>query len=279
MDNTAYSVLMSVYRKEKGEYLRTAINSMLSQTVMPQQFVLVEDGPLTDELYEVIHDFEMKYPSLFTIVKNEKNLGLGLALQKGILACRNEMIARMDSDDIAHSDRIEKELQVFRNDSYVSICGSWIEEFAGEDIENKTGIRKVPGNDAEIKEYLRKRCPFNHMTVLYKKSDVLKAGNYQDYLYNEDYLLWIRMLEAGCRFANVEEVLVDVRTDPDMYQNRRGGDAYYQSEKGIQDILLKDGIIDKATYLMNIMKRFLLQKAMTPSMRAFVFRMFARSKN
>lgn len=274
---TKYSVLMSVYRNEEGRYLHDALDSMAQQTIAPSEIVLVEDGPLTEDLYQTIKAFEEEHPGLLNTVINDKNLGLGLALQKGILACSSEMIARMDSDDVSRKDRCEKQLLEFDKDPALSLCGGWIREFPEDNMDETTGIREVPENDAEIREYLKHRCPFNHMTVMFKKSEVLRAGNYQDYLYNEDYLLWIHMTLAGCRFHNLQEVLVDVRTSRDMYANRRGGDAYYQSEKGIQKKLLENHLITRSVYNRNVAERFVLQKMMTPGMRSFVFRHFARS--
>lgn len=278
MQMNKYSVLMSVYKKENANYLSQAINSMLNQTVKPTEIVLVEDGPLTDELYEVIDFFVRENPSVFKIVKNEQNLGLGLALAKGLLECSNELVARMDTDDIAKSDRIQKELAEFDEDSKLSLCGGYIREFEGEDIDYTVGIRTVPIEDTEIKTYIKSRCPFNHMTVMFKKSEVLKAGNYQHLLYNEDYLLWINMLKAGCKFKNIPEVLVDVRVDKNFYSDRRGGNQYFESEKAIQDILLKNKMIDKMTYSKNITIRFILEKMMTPNMRSFMFKHFARKR-
>ncbi len=272
------SVLMSVYQKEKAEYLSASLESMRNQTICPDEIVLVEDGPLNEGLYSAINTFDRKNPGLLRILKNETNLGLGLSLQKGVLECRNELIARMDSDDLSRPYRLEHQLNRFAQEPGLSICGGNIEEFTGDDLNAKVGIREVPDSDAEIRTFMKKRCPFNHMTVMFRKSAVLSAGNYQHFLYNEDYLLWIHMAEAGCVFANLNEILVDVRTEPDLYENRRGGNAYYQSEKGIQKILLEKKMISFPEYERNIAERFLLQKVMTPSLRAFVFRHFARTK-
>lgn len=278
MQMNKYSVLMSVYKKENAKYLSQAINSILNQTVKPAEIVLVEDGPLTNELYEVIYFFTSENPSIFKIVKNDENLGLGLSLAKGLLECSNELIARMDTDDIAKSNRIQKELDEFNQDNNLSLCGGYIREFEGEDVEHTVGIRTVPIEDAEIKKYIKGRCPFNHMTVMFKKSEVLKAGNYQHLLYNEDYLLWINMVKAGCKFKNIPEVLVDVRVDKNFYSNRRGGNQYFESEKAIQDILFKNKMIDKKTYLKNIAIRFILEEMMTSNMRSFMFKHFARKR-
>lgn len=277
MEMTKYSVLMSVYKKENASYLLEAVNSMLNQSVKPSEIVLVEDGPLTDELYTAIDLLVHENAHIFKIVKNEKNLGLGLALAKGLKECSYELVARMDTDDIAKSNRISKQLLEFENDDALSLCGGNIREFA-ESVENTVGLRVVPVEDREIKKYIKNRCPFNHMTVMFKKSDVLKAGNYQHLLYNEDYLLWINMLKVGCKFKNIPEVLVDVRVDTDFYADRRGGNQYFKSEKAIQDILLENKLINVFTYSKNISIRFILEKMMTPEMRSFIFKHFARKR-
>ena len=277
MEMTKYSVLMSVYKKEKASYLLEAVNSMLNQSVKPSEIVLVEDGPLTDELYTAIDLLVHENAHIFKIVKNEKNLGLGLALAKGLKECSYELVARMDTDDIARSNRISKQLLEFEKDDALSLCGGNIREFA-ESVENTVGLRVVPVEDREIKKYIKNRCPFNHMTVMFKKSDVLKAGNYQHLLYNEDYLLWINMLKVGCKFKNIPEVLVDVRVDTDFYADRRGGNQYFKSEKAIQDILLENKLINVFTYSKNISIRFILEKMMIPEMRSFIFKHFARKR-
>ena len=277
MEMTKYSVLMSVYKKENASYLLEAVNSMLNQSVKPSEIVLVEDGPLTDELYTAIDLLVHENAHIFKIVKNEKNLGLGLALAKGLKECSYELVARMDTDDIARSNRISKQLLEFEKDDELSLCGGNIREFAGS-VENTVGLRVVPVEDREIKKYIKNRCPFNHMTVMFKKSDVLKAGNYQHLLYNEDYLLWINMLKVGCKFKNIPEVLVDVRVDTDFYADRRGGNQYFKSEKAIQDILLENKLINVFTYSKNISIRFILEKMMTPEMRSFIFKHFARKR-
>lgn len=190
-----YSVLMSLYAKEDANYFRTAIDSMLKQTIPPEEIVLVEDGLLTDDLYMVINEIKVLIPGMITSVVHEKNQGLGSALQHGVIVARNEIIARMDTDDIALLDRCEKQLAYMNENPDVDIVGGQIEEFIG-DISNVVGKREVPISDVKLKKYTRKRCPFNHMTVMFRKSAVLEVGNYQEWFWNEDYYLWIRLALA-----------------------------------------------------------------------------------
>lgn len=265
-----YSVLMSLYKKEKPEYLRLAIDSMINQTVPPDEIVIVEDGPLTDELYAVLDEYPMLHR-----VKNETNLGLGLALNAGLKKCKNELVARMDTDDCSKPERCEKQLEFLNSNPDISVVGGQIEEFI-ELPDHIVAKRIVPLKDIELKEFNKKRCPFNHVTVMFKKKDIIEAGSYQDWFWNEDYYLWIRLALAGKKFANLPDVLVLVRTGEDMYQ-RRGGIKYFQSEAKLQKFMLDNNIINKPRYLINISERLVLQVLMPNKLRGWIFRTFARN--
>ena len=185
-----YSVLMSVYKSEKAEYLRIAMNSMWNQTVPTNDFVLMCDGPLTDELDAVIEEMQSEHPELH-VIRFEKNGGLGHALQVGVKECKNDLIARMDSDDISRPERCEKELAVFADHPELSIVGSVIEEFteieAGATVPTAINAKRVvPEKSEDIITFAKQRNPFNHPSVMYKKDDVLAAGNYQDVRYMQD---------------------------------------------------------------------------------------------
>lgn len=271
-----YSVLMSLYIKEKPEYLKVAIQSMVDQTLKPNEIVIVKDGEITDELQAVLDEYESSYPELFNIVGYKKNRGLGFALNYGLGHCRNELIARMDTDDISRPERCEKQVKMFAEDSSLEIVGGDIAEFIDEPVDTVT-YRKVPTNDTEIKKYMKTRCPFNHMSVMYKKSSVVESGNYKDLFWNEDYYLWVRMMEHNCVMGNAGEVLVDVRIGPDTYK-RRGGAAYYKSEKFLQKYMFDRKMIGFKTYTINLTKRFIIQKLLPNSIRGWIFRKFARNQ-
>lgn len=219
----AYSVLMSVYAKEQASHFRESIDSMLGQSVPTDDFVIVCDGPLTRELEQVITEVTKAHPHLFQIVRLDENEGLGRALCKGIEYCKNELIARMDSDDISEPTRCEKQLEIFQNQE-VDIVGGNIEEFE-EDVKKPAAVRKVPQTDAEIKAFARRRNPFNHPTIMFRKEAVLQAGNYEDCKGFEDYYLWARMLHQGKIGYNLQETLVHMRTSAGMYE-RRGSFSY-----------------------------------------------------
>ena len=215
-----YSVLMSLYKKEHPEYFRLALDSMINQTVKPDEIVLVEDGPLIPELYAVVDEYTTSYPDLFHIVINEKNLGLGLALNEGLKACRNELVARMDTDDISKPDRCEKQLKRFEEKPHLAIVGSHIDEFVGSP-DNVISQRKVPTNSDAIYEYAKKRSAFNHPTVMYRKSAVLKESGYGNLKRNQDVDLFGRMLFAGYKAENIDEALLWFRSSDELAVRRK----------------------------------------------------------
>lgn len=221
-----YSVLMSVYFKDNSQWLKESIESMLNQTIMPDEFVIVKDGKLNIELDNIISGYVLKYPDIFKIISLEKNQGLGPALAVGIEQCKNEWIARMDSDDISKKDRIEKEYNIIKNRD-VDIVGSSISEFV-DNIENVKAIRKLPETDTEIKKFAKRRNPFGHPSVILRKSKVIEAGNFRSYYLCEDYDMWIRMIEKDAKCYNIQENLVYMRISEDFYK-RRGGIKYLKS--------------------------------------------------
>lgn len=222
-----YSVLMSVYYKENPEFLKESIESMLNQTIKPSEFVLVEDGPLPDELEQIILRYTNKYPKLFNIIKLEKNMGLGPALKIGVENCHNEYIARMDSDDISIPIRIEKELRQFEENRDLDIVGCNVGEFI-DNIDNVISYRNLPESNEEIYKLSRKRNPFAHPSVILRKQSVIEAGNYREYYLCEDYDLWNRMISNGAQCYNIQEHLVFMRINKDFYK-RRGGLKYLKS--------------------------------------------------
>lgn len=218
-----YSVLMSVYCKEKPEYLKEAISSILNQTVKTDDFVIICDGPLNKGLDSVITEFVTNAPGLFNIYRLPNNLGLAKALNNGILQCKNEIIVRMDSDDISVPERVEKQLKAM-SENNADIVGSNIIEFEGS-IGNTKSIRQVAQKHEDIVAFAKKRSPFNHPSVIYKKSAVVDSGLYEDYRFFEDYNLWATMLSKGYKGYNVQENLLYMRAGAGMYK-RRGGLGY-----------------------------------------------------
>lgn len=229
--NQSYSVLMSVYMKEKAEYLQKSMESIFAQTILTNDFVLVCDGPLGDELNAVIEAMQKQYPEILHVVRLEQNMGLGRALNYGLKRCRNELVARMDSDDISRIERCEKQLRVFIENPTVTIVSGSVEEF-DETPEKVTVQRALPETHEEIYEFAKRRNPFNHPCVMYKKSAVEAAGGYKDFYLLEDYYLWVRMLLNGSKGYNLQEPLLWMRAGAGMYK-RRSGWKYVQSQKNL----------------------------------------------
>lgn len=247
-----YSVLMSVYYKEKPEYLKAAIDSILNQTVKTDDFVIVCDGPLNKALDDVIADYVRTAPGLFNVYRISTNLGLAKALNNGILQCKNELIARMDSDDISAPDRMERQLDAFKKHD-ADIVGTNIIEFT-ENILNTKSARTVPESNDEIIQFAKTRSPFNHPSVMYKKSAVIDAGFYEDYKYFEDYNLWTTMLLKGYKGYNIQKNLLYMRAGEDMYK-RRGGLGYVKCIFKFKNHLRKMGFISMGMFLISSIGR------------------------
>lgn len=263
-----FSVLMSLYIKEKVEYFDACMKSILKQTVLPSEIVIVFDGPISNDLRSAVEKYRNKYPGWIKTLENEVNRGLGLALADGIPACTFELIARMDTDDIAREDRFEKQLRMFMQDPELDICGSHIIEFEGN-IDNVLAKRKVPIYHNDIAKYQKQRSAFNHMTVMYKKSTVLRAGNYEHCPLMEDDMMWIRMLIAGAKCANVDDYLVYARTGYAMIA-RRGGWEYYNKYRNGRRMILATGYISKWDYYKTVGIQFVV--ALVPKkIRLFIF--------
>ncbi len=271
-----FSVAMSVYKSDNPDFFDRALSSITDeQTIIPNEIVLVVDGPVSNEINNVINKYEKKY-EIFNVIRLEQNGGLGNALKIAVKNATHELIARMDSDDVSVSTRFEEQLKYFEINPGIDIVGGDITEFIGEE-NNIVGKRSVPVSNDSIREYMKTRCAMNHVSVMYKKKSVESAGGYQDWFWNEDYYLWIRMWLNGAVFANTGSVLVNVRVGEEMYQ-RRGGSKYFESEKGLQDYMLKNKMINHSTYIKNVAKRLIIQKLMPNKLRGWVFRTFARKK-
>ena len=275
MQNSKFSVSICVYNGDDAKNFDTAMGSIFSQTVVPDEVVLVVDGPVNGHIDEVIKKYENASEAL-KVIRLGENLGHGNARREGLSNCTYDLVAIMDADDICLPDRFEKQLNAFVDDDSLDIVGGNITEFIGEP-DNIVGKRIVPQSDEDIKEYLKTRCPMNLVTVMLKKSSVQAVGGFIDWYCEEDYYLWARMFMANQKFKNISDVLVNVRVGEDMYR-RRGGIKYFKSEAKFQKYLLDNKIISFGTYFVNVAKRVIVQVLMPNSIRGFVFKKFAREK-
>lgn len=223
---------MSIYYKDNPQYLELAIKSMLEQTVKPDQFVLVIDGEITYELQQVVDKYadvvckeddsweDVKGDEFFYVIGIGNNAGLANAMNVGLRFCRNNLVARMDADDIALPDRCKKELELFEQYDELAICGCNIDEFYSEDLITETS-RKVPGDYEGIVKFSKRRQPFNHPTVIFKKDVIQELGGYPKLRRKEDFDLFSRLITAGYYARNVEESLYLYRANENNYKRRK----------------------------------------------------------
>lgn len=272
MQLNSYSVLMSLYKNESPLYLSLSLESILKQSVPPKEIILVVDGPISDDLKAILAQFQ---ESLHLIQLNE-NHGLGYALAIGLKKCTSQLVIRMDTDDISLSDRAEIQLRYFQDHPETSVVGGNILEFENSVDDQEKNLKKVPQNDEAIRHFARKRNPMNHVTVMFRKQDVLAAGNYQTFLGFEDYYLWVRMMKKRYKFANVNQVLVYVRTNS-KFVNRRRGFKYLKKELGFQKYLLNVHFITKQDYFKNVSIRCIL-RFLPSSILKLVYQKVARTK-
>ncbi len=269
-----FSVSMCVYGKDNPDWFREAADSLLNQSVPADEIVLIVDGPVPEALGAVIGEYEST--GAMRVIRLPENRGHGEARRIGLASCTHEIVALMDADDIALPDRFEKQIAALEKDPTLSIVGGKIAEFIGTE-DNVIGCRTVPCAHGDICTYMKRRCPFNQVTVMFRKSHAEEAGGYLDWYCDEDYYLWARMYLAGMRFENLPDTLVHVRVNPDTYC-RRGGRKYFVSEAKLQGYMLKNKIITLPRYLVNVAQRFVLQMLMPSPLRAYIFKKFARSK-
>lgn len=252
-----FSILMSLYNSENEFFFDESLNSILNQTVLPSEIVLVKDGYINERLESVITKFESKNKSELIIVDLKENVGLGQALNRGLEHCTNEIVFRVDTDDISVKDRFEKQITYLKNNSNVDVLGSWVEEFDSK-IGDLSNIKNVPSDNESIYKYSLKRNPINHMAVVFKKSKVIEAGGYEHCLWHEDYYLWMKMINKKMKFYNIPEVLVYARVNGLEMHKRRGGWKYLKTELDFQKKIVSIGVIKKNKAIINLLLKSII---------------------
>jgi glycosyltransferase involved in cell wall biosynthesis len=269
-----FSVLMPIYGGDCPEHADAAINSIMSQTRIPEEIMIIEDGPISDDLQEILISWENEYEHIFQRFRLSRNRGIGFALREGVKRCRNELIARMDADDISHPSRFEVQLDYIKNNKNVDVVGGFIEEIP-DNSNRPTQIRKVPTSPDAIRTFARYRSPLNHVTVMFRKDSVLAAGSYRGLRSMQDYELWLRMLNKGYTLSNIPKVLVKVRSR-NLYQ-RRGGWKYAKIEWWLQNHLRRNGYISNFVFLRNICTRVPI-RFLPPAFRKLIYESLFREK-
>lgn len=272
MQEKKYSVLMSIYYKEDPNYFRESVISMLEQTVKPDEIIIVKDGPLTPELDSVIKEFNDE--SIIKIISLPQNKGLGEALNIGMKHCNNDIIARMDTDDISRKDRCEKQLAMFLKNKSLSIVSSSVAEF-DETPDKINAVKRLPVCHQAIVKYAKVRNPFNHPAVMYKKSEVEKAGGYKHFNLFEDYYLWARMIQNGAICANIEEPLLFMRANANMFK-RRGGCKYFKAIISFKWHLKKIGFFSIKDFIISSFSQGIVS-LLPNKLRIFIYQSFLRN--
>ncbi|OBY72565.1 glycosyltransferase [Acinetobacter gyllenbergii] len=230
-----FSILLSLYHKEKSEYFDQCFESIWTQQVQkPTEIVLVLDGPIGGELTACVQNWQSKIGETLKIIALPQNVGLGKALNEGLKHCSYDWVFRMDTDDICTADRFEKQAAFIQQHPDVVLFSGQVMEF-DQDISDANVLKAVPLTYEEIKEFAKKRCPFNHMTVAYKREVILALGGYQHHLFMEDYNLWLRVIGNNHKVANLPDVLLYARVGNGMHARRKGFE-YIKSEKQLLDL-------------------------------------------
>jgi len=245
------AVLMSTYRGESPEHLRQSLDSLVAQTLQPDEVVVVKDGPLTCELEGVLSHYTLKLP--LVIVPLAKNGGLGTALAEGLRHCGSEFVARMDTDDVCPPTRLEMQARFMKQHPDCSVLSASAAEFSGDFIQ-PYAIRTGP-DIVKRGPYARFRNPIgHHSAVFFRRVDVLASGGYQTCPFFEDYDLWARMMMLGYRLYNMPEVLVFVRAGSEMLRRRRGM-KYIRYEVNFLRKMHKIGFLSTPYFLANLLVR------------------------
>ncbi len=275
MATTGFSVLMSVYYKEQPEFFDLALDSILvHQSVPPNEFVLVCDGGLTDGLESVITKYKELFPDILKVYRKE-NGGLGKALNFGLDKCSYPLVARADSDDVCDCHRFEKQLAYMEAHPEIGISSTYIDEFE-TDWTKPLRVRTVPLDHEDIVKMVRFRNPFNHMTVMMKREQVLAVGSYQDVMFVEDHYLWLRATVNGVKMGNIGEILVHARVGKGMLK-RRSNPQYITGWRVLNKYMRANGMIGWAGYLGNmIMVRLFVYTP--PVIKDFLYNKILRKK-
>lgn len=269
-----FSVLMSVYYKDNPKWFKEAVDSVMNNTVKPNEVLIGVDGPISKELEDKLQELSKEYTQI-KLAYFKENRGRGALLHDTLPMTKYPLVAIMDSDDICYSNRFEKQLTIFQQDKELNILGAFIEEF-DEDTKEIVSVRKVPLEEDDIKKYIKTRNPINQVTVMFKKESILKLGGYPANMrVGEDYLLWVRAIVNNLKLRNVSDVLVKVRVNSDMFA-RRGGYSFYKANKDFLKEMLKLKIINYPCYLYNIYTRFVIQVLMPNSMRTLFYKKVLR---
>lgn len=271
-NNLNFSVLISVYNKDNPQWLKEAVESVLNNTIKPNEIIVAIDGPVKKEIHDILENYEKNISNFLNVFLPE-NKGRGEALNKVLPMCKYNYVALVDADDINLPNRFELQLKEFAKNSKLAVVGGYIQEF--KNLNNMQSIRKVPLTNEEICKYIKFRCPINQPTVMLNKNKILEIGGYESLFLMEDYLLWVKAVNNKLEFCNIPKVLVNMRINDNLYA-RRGGYKYFKSSKTVFNMLLKTKNINVFIYLLNIIIRFTVHVLMSNNIRKIFYRKMLR---
>jgi len=271
-----FSAIICTYINDQPHLLELALSSIHNQELLPSEVILVQDGPISAEASIIISRFKTDLERKkigFKLHVLPENVGHGSARRVGIDSALHDVIAICDADDINLPHRFSTQYEYLHENLKISAVGAHIQECTNG---KPVAIKLVPSAPEDIRKYCRFRCPINQMTVMFKRKDIMAVGGYQDFYHNEDYFLWIRLINAGYQLANIPEVLVNANVDPQTFV-RRGGYRYFKSEMDIQLLLLHYKITNFAIFIVNVTIRIFIQLLIPTSLRQIIFNKFFRN--
>ena len=261
MTDRSLSVIMSVYHKEKPEYLDLAMNSIWTvQSLKPIQIILIEDGELTEELNAIIEKWKQVLQNILLIHKNKTNVGLTKSLNIGINNATGQYIARMDSDDVSMPGRFIKQIEYLEKNTDYAVVGSLAQEI--DEVGNYTNIRTYPFTDKEVRNYICKACPLQHAGVMMKREIFDNGIRYnEEYRLTQDLALWFTILNAGYKIGNIPECLIQFRITQDSFVSRDKSKGLHEFKIYMKGIRKLKGLTWRYVYpLSRLVMRYMPSK-------------------
>jgi glycosyltransferase involved in cell wall biosynthesis len=273
LESLHFSVLMSIYSATRAGDLDRCLESLSVQSALPNEIVLVRDGPVDISVEHCIENYAQFFP--FRHLHFPQNRGLGHALRDGLLACDHELVARVDSDDWSVPERFELQIAFLKQNPSISVIGGWLREHYQSSAGLVPVVRQTPVDYRSLKRAARRRNPINHPTVMFRKSHVLESGNYEPCQLFEDYFLWARMLVHGYHLANLPQVLAETKVDAE-YFSRRGGTKYVRKELRLLEKLGEIGFFSFLDTSIFILSRLPI-RLMPTGTRRRLYKLFLRN--
>ncbi|GAB6011248.1 glycosyltransferase [Viscerimonas tarda] len=277
MQNINFSALATVYHKDNPQFLKEALDSIVNQTRIPSEIVIVADGPLNMDLDKILNEFKSNYFYITKLIYLPRNIGTGKAINEGLKQCSYDLVAKIDSDDISFPTRFEKQLDVYEKNPELAFVSASICEFKNNDIHNISSYRVLPEKHGAIIKYAKRRCPMNQPAAMYRKSAIFDCGGYNNFTFGEDYDLWVRAIMKGYKFYNIQEPLLYFRTNEDSIK-KRGGFWYLKIDMAHHYDFYKMGFLTFPQFVYNCAIRFVV-RLIPIKLRQMVYSKLLRKKN